>query len=390
MKTVVVNPTYNEAENIERLIREVQEIAHLVAGSSALHSPSEKVGKGSGYDLHQLIVDDNSPDQTAQIVKRLQKKYPKLHLITGPRKGLGAAYVRGFKHAMSEMKADILVQMDADFSHDPRDLPRLLREMEAGNDVVIGSRYVEGGSVDPNWGWFRKLNSFGASVFARFVAGLYNVHDITTGYRAIRVKNVAEKVNWDRIFARGYSFQLMALYRLLQHTDKVKEIPIQFIDRKFGVSKVGANATYFRDVAEFIRNAWLIRAKKTETLLKFLTVGTVGFAVNAALWRALLAAFPLGLGAAQLLAGEAAIISNFTFNSLWTFRDRDTKRGLISQFLQYNVTAYVSVIISAVVVEVLGYLFGTAPRLRYLFIGVVVATAWNFLISNYWIFKEKD
>lgn len=373
MKIVVVNPTYNEAENIERLVRDVQE-----------------VGRGSGYDLHQLIVDDNSPDQTAQIVKRLQKKYQRLHLITGPRKGLGAAYVRGFKYAMNEMKADILVQMDADFSHDPKDLPRLLREIEAGEDIVIGSRYVPGGSVDQNWGWFRKLNSFGASVFARYIAGLYKVHDITTGYRAIRVKNVAKKVDWDRIFARGYSFQLMSLYRLMQQTEKVKEIPIQFIDRQFGVSKVGANATYLRDVLEFIRNAWLIRAKKTETLIKFLIVGSIGFGVNAFAWRMLLAYFPLGLGAAQLLAGEAAILSNFALNSLWTFRNRETKHGFLSRFLQYNLTAYISVIISAVVVEVLGYAFGSEPRLRYLFIGVLVATAWNFLISNYWIFKGKD
>src|SRR5581483_4674865 len=198
----------------------------------------------------------NSPDRTGEIVKSLQKKYKYLSLITGPKQGLGAAYVRGFEYAMREMRADVLVQMDADFSHDPKDLPRLLREIDAGADVVIGSRYIPGGSIPADWGWFRKLNSWGASVFARYVAGLYKVHDVTTGYRAIRVKGVAEKVNWDRIFARGYSFQLMSLYRLMQHTDKVKEIPIQFIDRKLGVSKVGANATYLRDVLEFIRNAW--------------------------------------------------------------------------------------------------------------------------------------
>jgi len=372
MRVAVVNPTYNEAENIERLIREVQ-----------------AVGEGSGHEVHQLIVDDNSPDRTGEIVKSLQKKYKYLSLITGPKQGLGAAYVRGFEYAMREMRADVLVQMDADFSHDPKDLPRLLREIDAGADVVIGSRYIPGGSIPADWGWFRKLNSWGASVFARYVAGLYKVHDVTTGYRAIRVKGVAEKVNWDRIFARGYSFQLMSLYRLMQHTDKVKEIPIQFIDRKLGVSKVGANATYLRDVLEFIRNAWLIRAKKTEILFKFLVVGASGVVVNAFAWRALLEAFPLGLGTAQLIAGEAAVITNFIFNNLWTFGERDTKHSLTSRFLQYNVTAYVSVLISAGVVELLGNYFGTAPRLRYLLVGIALGTIWNFAVSNWWIFKEK-
>ncbi|HET7713395.1 MAG TPA: glycosyltransferase family 2 protein [Patescibacteria group bacterium] len=372
MKVIVVNPTYNEAENVERLIREVQD-----------------VGKGSGYDLHQLIVDDNSPDHTAEIVKRLQKTYPKLHLVTGLRQGLGAAYVRGFKHALDSMNPDVLVQMDADFSHNPLDLPRLLREIEAGEDIVIGSRYVPGGSVPADWGWFRKINSLGASVFARFVAGIYQVHDITTGYRAIRVKEVADQVNWDRVFAKGYSFQLMSIYRLLQHTDKVREIPIQFVDRTRGESKVGLNATYFRDVLEFMRNAWLLRAKRTELLFKFLVVGGIGFLVNAFVWRTLLEVTPLGLGTAQLISGEVSIISNFLLNNFWTFAARDTKHTLRSRFIQYNLTAFVSVLIASAVIELLAYLFGATPSLRYLFIGVAVGTLWNWLVTNYWIFKER-
>ncbi len=373
MKIVIVNPTYNEAENIERLIREVQGF-----------------GDKSHLNVHQLIVDDNSPDHTSEIVKKLQTKYPKLHLITGDRQGLGAAYVRGFKYAMTEMGADVLVQMDADFSHDPRDLPRLLKEIEAGEDIVIGSRYIPGGSTPADWGWFRKLNSYAASLFARYIAGLYKIHDITTGYRAIRVAGVAKVVDWDRLFAKGYSFQLMSLYRLLQHTDKVKEIPIQFIDRTHGVSKVGMNGTYLRDVAEFVRNAWLIRAKKTEVLFKFLVVGAVGVVVNALIWRALLANFPIGLGAAQLVAGEAAIISNFIFNNLWTFGERDTRHSLRSRFIQYNIVAYFSVLISAGTVEILGNYFGTDPRFRYLLAGIALGTIWNFVITNYVIYREKQ
>src|SRR5947209_8421911 len=115
MKVVVVTPTYIEAENIERLIEEVQGI-----------------GKESHYDFHQLIVDDNSPDHTGEIVKRLQKKYAKLHLISGNKRGLGEAYTRGFDYAMKSLNADVLVEMDADFSHDPKILPRLLNEIDQG------------------------------------------------------------------------------------------------------------------------------------------------------------------------------------------------------------------------------------------------------------------
>jgi dolichol-phosphate mannosyltransferase len=379
MRAVVVNPTYNEAENIERLVERIQSM------------------EITGWDLHQLVVDDSSPDHTGEIVKRLKKKYRKLHLITGEKAGLGAAYARGFKYAMQEMKADVLIEMDADFSHDPENLPQLLKEIDKGYDLVIGSRYVTGGSVPTNWGLFRKLNSSVANLFARYVAGLYKIRDVTAGFKAMRVAGVADQVNWDKTHAQGYSFQLMGDYYLLKHTSLVKEIPIKFVDRKYGQSKVGVNTTYLRDVGEFVRNAWFLRAKKTEVLLKFLMVGASGAVLNIILWRFLLGLFPglnhalpvFGLGIAQFISGEITVATNFFLNNLWTFGGRELKHHWAKRLGAYIITGSTAVFIQTGVVILLAHFFGSEPRIRYPLIGIAIATAWNFLLSNYIIFKEK-
>jgi len=380
MKAVVVNPTFNEAENIERLVSAVQ----------SLDIP--------GWQIHQLVVDDNSPDHTGELVKSLQKKFPRLHLITGQKAGLGAAYGRGFRYAMKELSVDVLIEMDADFSHDPAVIPQLLREIDKGYDLVIGSRYVPGGSVPTDWGAFRKLNSSVANLFARYVAGLYKIHDVTAGFKAIRVKNVADQVNWGRTHAQGYSFQLMGDYYILKHTSKVKEIPIKFIDRKRGQSKVGINFHYLRDVGEFVRNAWYLRAKKTEVLIKFLIVGGSGAVLNIVLWRTLLVTFPalnhslpvFGLGIAQFISGEITVVTNFFLNSLWTFGGRDLKHHWVKRLGAYIVTGSTAVFIQTGTVIVLAHFFGSEPRIRYPLIGIAIATAWNFFLSNYVIFREKN
>jgi dolichol-phosphate mannosyltransferase len=379
MRAVVVNPTYNEAENIERLIGVVQ----------SLEIP--------GWEIRQLIVDDNSPDLTGEIVKRLQKKYRRLHLTIGQKAGLGAAYARGFKFAMDTLKADVLIEMDADFSHEPAVIPIFLREIDQGYDLVIGSRYVTGGTVPTDWGVFRKLNSSVANIFARWVAGLYKIKDVTSGYKAMRVKGIADQVNWERTHAQGYSFQLMGDYYILKYTDKVKEIPIKFIDRKLGESKVGANVDYMKDVLEFMRNAWYLRAKKTEVLIKFLIVGASGAVLNILLWRALLAYFPnlnhsipvFGLGIAQFISGEITVITNFFLNNLWTFGGRELKHHWVKRLGAYVLTGSTAVFIQTGVVIILAHFFGSEPRIRYPLIGIAIATAWNFLLSNYVIFREK-
>jgi dolichol-phosphate mannosyltransferase len=153
MKVVIIVPTYNERGNIAALLTSLQnEFARL------------------RHDMHVLVVDDNSPDGTADLVRESMRRYPNVHLLTGAKAGLGAAYIRGMQHAIDEMRADVVFEMDADFSHDPADVPRLLAALDSPADFVIGSRHVAGGSIPAEWSIWRKLNSAVGNWVARYVA----------------------------------------------------------------------------------------------------------------------------------------------------------------------------------------------------------------------------
>ena len=216
-KNLVVIPTYNEKENIEKMITKVFSLK-------------------PDFDL--LIIDDGSPDGTAQIVKDLQQKNPtKLFLLERQGKqGLGTAYIVGFKWAL-EKKYDYIFEMDCDFSHNPDDLPRLLNACETGADVAVGSRYCKGGKVK-NWPLGRVLMSYFASVYVRMVLWI-NIKDTTAGFKCYKRK-VLETINLDKIKFMGYAFQIEMKYAALQKGFKIVEVPITFIDRIEGVSKMSS------------------------------------------------------------------------------------------------------------------------------------------------------
>ncbi len=197
-------------------------------------------------------MDDNSPDGTQEEVKKFLGK--NIFLITGEKNGLGAAYIRGFKYAINELKADVIFEMDADFSHNPKDIPRFLEEIKE-NDFVIGSRYIKGGDT-PDWGFDRKLISSGGNFFARVIAGLYKVKDCTSGYRAIRT-DLIKKIDLDNLRVNGYSFQMNLLYNAIKEKGKIKEIPIIFFDRHVGTSKIER-----KDMYEFFMNSFKLRFGK--------------------------------------------------------------------------------------------------------------------------------
>ena len=217
MKTFVIIPTYNERANIVDLISEI--FAQPIS------------------DLHIIVVDDNSPDKTAEAVAQIQTTYPgKLYLINRYHKlGLGSAYIAGFKKAMS-LNADLLIEMDADFSHDPKDLPRLAEACTEGFDLAIGSRKIAGGKV-VGWSLKRKLMSNGAALFSRILLGL-KTKDVTAGYRCFK-RQVLEKINLDTIKSNGYAFQEELLYRTEKLGFTIKEITVIFKDREVGQSKLG-------------------------------------------------------------------------------------------------------------------------------------------------------
>lgn len=243
-KIVITLPTYNEAENIEKFI-------------GCLLEEFPHIEQGGEFNLEILVVDDFSPDGTGDIVKRLAVNEKRIHLVQKEKQGLGAAYIFGFKYAMSELGADWIVEMDSDFSHKPQDLPRLIKAIGEGATFVIGSRYVKGGSIPSDWPLLRKLNSKFGNIFARYVAGLYGVKDCTSGFRLINV-DLLKKLDLNRLNANGYSFQMNILYELLRRGAMVKEVPIQFVDREFGKSKLGIS-----DILEFMKNAVTLRLKRT-------------------------------------------------------------------------------------------------------------------------------
>jgi len=211
VKAVVCLPTYNERENLEQMLRALAD-------------------KG----VSVLVVDDNSPDGTGELADRLAEELDHVEVLHRDRKeGLGPAYLAGFKHALAD-GADLVLEMDADFSHDPDDIPRLIhRAGEA--DVVLGSRYVNGGSIS-NWGPLRRFVSAGGSLYARRLLGV-GVHDLTGGFKCFR-REVLETLDLDAIGSRGYAFQIETTYRALRAGFRVLEIPISFADRERGGSKM--------------------------------------------------------------------------------------------------------------------------------------------------------
>jgi dolichol-phosphate mannosyltransferase len=211
---LVIIPTYNEIENIEKMVRTVFAL------------PRE-------FDL--LIVDDGSPDGTAQKIKELQKEFKGLHLEERSGKlGLGTAYIHGFRWALKG-NFQYIFEMDCDFSHNPADLTRLLAACENGADVAVGSRYTKGGKVS-NWPLGRILMSYFASVYVRMVLWI-SVKDTTAGFKCYRRK-VLESIELDQVRFMGYAFQIEMKYRAIKKGFKIVEVPILFIDRVYGVSKM--------------------------------------------------------------------------------------------------------------------------------------------------------
>jgi dolichol-phosphate mannosyltransferase len=216
-KVMVVIPTYNEADNLPTMIGELLAL--------------------DIQDLQVLIVDDNSPDGTGQVADDLVRRYPdRVHAMHRPGKlGLGTAYVSGFGYAL-EQGADLVIQMDADFSHSPSYIPQLVQAIE-GYDVVVGSRYVSGGSLDERWSWWRYLLSWWAnSVYTRLILGL-RVKDTTAGFKCWR-RATLEGIGLDRVRSNGYVFQVEMAFLTEKLGYRVVEVPIYFEDRRIGKSKM--------------------------------------------------------------------------------------------------------------------------------------------------------
>ncbi|ODS40675.1 MAG: hypothetical protein A7315_02345 [Candidatus Altiarchaeales archaeon WOR_SM1_79] len=371
MKTVIVLPTYNERENIEILIPKLEKEA-------------EKI---KNHIIEILIVDDNSPDNTAESVKKFQEKYDNVHLITGEKKGLGVAYLRGFNYAIENLKADVITTMDADLSHPPELLSEMMKAIDEGYDLVIGSRYVQGGDT-PDWNFRRRFISRIGNSFARIVAGMYKIHDCTSGYRAIRA-SILKKINTKNLHTRGYAFISTLLYEMFYVGAKAKEIPLVFHDRKYGETKLKS-----KDMIEFFFNSFRLRFKSSRRLIKFAIVGGSGIFVNLGIFTLAKNIFypiygktNLTLLASSLTGDELSIIYNFILNHYWTFRGSTSKDHILKKLTKFHIVAVTSVIINNAVLFILYTGFGVMDVLAK-FIGIIIAFVWNYLLNVKWTWRE--
>ena len=364
MKIVVILPTYNEKDNIALIIRALQEQFKKIA-----------------HDMNILVVDDNSPDGTAEIVRAEGRSASNIFLITGQKQGLGAAYVRGMKYAVDRLHADEVMEMDADFSHKPEDVPRLIEAIDRGADFAIGSRYVPGGKIPESWSFFRRMNSKWGNVFARYVAGMYQVRDCTAGFRAIR-SEVIRKIDPDTLRVRGYAFQISLLHEAILNNAVIREIPVEFVDRKRGETKLGLS-----DIVEFMLNAWWIRFERSKTFLKFSIVGAAGVVVNLASFTVLM---NMGLNKfiASPVAIEFSIVSNFLLNNFWTFSKRDMNDKIHIRGLKFNIISFVALGVSYSTFLILSVIDPAGIPQIHQAAGIVPATLINYFLNSYWTFKE--
>lgn len=382
-KATVIIPTYNESANIARVIESLVAIFPSCIG----------------WDMSILVVDDTSPDKTYEIVESISKKYMQVHLLINKKKaGLGGAYLKGMEYAFSVLKSDVVFEFDADLSHDPKKIPEFLKKIDAGADMVLGSRYVAGGGIPKDWGLHRKFLSVIGNLVIMTVLTDFRIRDWTTGYRAL-TKEVYEKVHpsLHKDQFSGYAFQIGFLHVAVRSGFKIVEVPFQFVDRTEGQSKLGP---------EYIKNTLLFIAKVrikeiiNNRFFKFAMVGSVGAIVQLTtlqLWR-LVAPFQL----AFFLAIESAVISNFLLNNLWTFADR--KLSLVKmplKFLQFNLASGGSIAIQQVVAFVGEFGIGlfavlTLPILNFAFdtgtiyaiLGIGIGLFWNYFAYNFFIWKK--
>ena len=364
-KICFVLPTYNEEENIENIIQQILK--------------EEK--NQSKHTFSILVVDDNSSDETQTIVQRYTSLNPKVHLVTGQKKGLGDAYKRGFKFALNDLKADLIFQMDSDGQHDTSLIPNFVSYIEEGKDVVIGSRFVEGGTT-PDFSFSRLLMSKVGNLLVRYVGGVTQVKDCTSGYRAIRASYLKE-LDFSYLSTRGYSFQSSLICDLAWRGANISEIPIEFSSRQGGDSKLA-----LRDQIEFLLNIPRLGFRNLEDFMKYSLVGVSGVFVNLGLYLFLTRYYEISEVVAPLIAIESALISNFILNNFWTFGKRITQSRIRVKFVKFHLVSGFSALINYSAFLTLFLVFGLYDILANL-IGIGLAAIVNYLINSNWTWKDN-
>lgn len=365
-KITIILPTYNEKENIGTLI-------------SAIVGVFQKLDK---YILDILVVDDYSPDGTARIIDTLCNKFKQITLLSKKREGLGAAITHAMTYTQEHLKPDIVILMDADWSHNPLLIPEFIKAYENGADFVVGSRYIKGGSIPGNWGLHRKIFSITGNTIVRLGLGLTVPHDWTSGFRLMNARVINKVLPGLETFS-GYTFQVAFLHKVKLSGFTVTEVPIQFIDRVHGRSKI-APFDYIKNVLLYVLN--------NSHFLKYLVIGTLGFTVQTAVSKLLIIVntFP---GLAVSVGAFFAIVTNFLGNNLWTFVDRKiTGLGkLLPKFFHFLITSSGALFIQFVVVSAGVLILGEGAWFPLMVFAIVfLVIPYNYFLYKYFIWRNDN
>lgn len=372
-KAIVILPTYNEKGNVGRVITQLQ----------------AEFAKVKQYRMEILVVDDNSPDGTQNEVRQLMHRHKNVHLITGKKEGLGKAYIRGMDYAIDKLKADVMFEMDADLSHNPKEIHKFLEKIDLGFDLVIGSRYIKGGSIPSNWGLHRKIFSVTGNILVRSILLNFSQHEWTNGYRAIRVP-LYQELRDELIEFKGYTFQVSFLHKAILHGAKITEIPIQFTDRTLGKSKIPAT--------EYITNLLKYLLVQTFTnpprILRFIVVGGIGALVQLSSLQVYRQLIPFQVS--FFLSIETAIVSNFVLSNIWTFADRKLAAAQIpAKFIQFNLASGGSIVIQQLVALIGENTIGLKPLYiidtgtMFAVVGIMIGMFWNFFAYSKIVWRHK-
>ena len=371
MKVVNMLATFNEKDNVGPMVETLEKIAR----------------KRPDDEFITLVVDSHSPDGTGKVVQSLAKDKKNLFLLETPR-GLGISLIEGYKYAMEKLGADVVIPNDCDFQWDPELIPQMLEKINEGYDVVVPSRHIKGGR--DNFNAFRKLTHFiSNTLFNYYWAGIHEVKDLAGNFKAIRVKNILEKVNFDKLNVRGFVIQSTMIYELSKTGAKFVEVPAVYGERRAGEAKVGFNTQFIKDIFETVKNSTKIRIERSQRFAKYATTGLISYGITALFLEVF---YRLGLspGWAASAASEISIIFNFVVNNLWTFREKKITswKKIPVKFVQFNFTSLGAVLLQGLVVGGLAALFGDQWRQFYLIIAVAcVVVPYNYTMYNVFIWK---
>ncbi len=367
-KAAIILPTYNESKTIPILIDQIIEVDNTL----------------SNWELHLVIVDSDSPDKTAHVIDELRatdkKKYRNVQVIRTKKEGLGKAYIEGFTTAIEEIQPYVLFQMDADLSHNPQSIPSFLKKIEQGADFVIGSRYTKDGSIPQDWAFYRKFLSVIGNYVIRLGFMKLSITDWTSGYRAMRIW-VLKKGLHNLHNYTGYVFQVALLDNAMKSNAKIEEVPIHFVDRREGASKINS-IQYTLQTLFYVFNY--------SAFIKFCIVGGIGFIVDFGLSYVFIDVFFWEVWLATIISAESAIISNFIFNNFWSFSHKKVQNSILWSFIKFNSISVGSIIIQAVGMQLSSNTFGKEfwPVYKFLIIMFIIIP-YSYILYNKFVWKDK-